>query len=172
MSNVVDESSPCVRAFGEPGSDRLPGEALRYLNVIDVITVLLTASVSGVVAWFVFESLRVMILAIILLVVATAIIFEIQIMNRLRVRNTSFTVTGDEIYIVRGLLVRRFTSIATSQVLNVEITEGPILRRFGLVKIRFTCIADVEPLGPVTPVMAETIRSAVLFTQMLGRRGA
>lgn len=137
MSNVVDGTSPCMRPFGEPGSDRLPGEALRYLNVIDVITVLLTASVSGVVAWFVFEPLRV-ILAIILLVVATAIIFEIQIMNRLRVRNTSFTVTGDEIYIVRGLLVRRFTSIATSQVLNVEITEGPILRRFGLVKIRFT----------------------------------
>ncbi|TFD28543.1 PH domain-containing protein [Cryobacterium lyxosi] len=171
MSNFADNSSPRVRAFGEPGSDRLPNEALRYLNAIDAATALVTASAVSIVAWFVFEPLRVVILTVIMLGVAAAIAFEIQIMNRLRMRNTSFTVTGDEIYIVRGLFFRRFTSIATSQVLNVEITEGPVLRKFGLVKIRFTCIVAVEPLGPITPAVATAIRSTVLLKQTPACRG-
>ncbi len=81
------------------------------------------------------------------------------------VANTSYTVTPDYVYIARGWLWRRSTVIATAQILNVEIVQGPLLRAFDAVSVRFTCISEVEGLGPLERDAAERIRATVLRAQ-------
>ena len=55
--------------------------------------------------------------------------------------------------------------IATPQVLNVEIVQGPLLRAFDVVSVRFTCITDIERLGPLRREAAEEARMTVLRSQ-------
>ncbi|WP_158270348.1 PH domain-containing protein [Mycetocola zhujimingii] len=163
MPTSSSEHHSATRLFGEPGDLGLPAQALKYLNLVDCLAISITAAGLGAIAWLVAEPpVREIVLVIIALGLATGLTFEIRMLNRIVVRKTSYTVTRDEVYIARGLLFRKYVSIPAPQVLNVEIAEGPLLRKFGLVKIRFTCITDVEALGPITPAAAESIRSTVL----------
>lgn len=166
MPIATDQHDAQLRSFGADGDQRLPERALRYLNYIDFLSITISLAVVAVIAWFVFEPpVRTVILAIAAAAWVIGVLFEIRFLNRILVRKTSYSVTRDEVYIARGMFFRRFTSIPVPQILNVEILEGPVLRKFALVKVRFTCITDIEPLGPLSPEAAEEIRDTVLTAQ-------
>lgn len=150
---------------GSPGADRLAARAGTYLNLRDAtVTLVVGALVAGVAVVIPDPALRVVVWAGTALLVLVSLLVELPWLNRVRVRTTSYTVTPDFIYVVRGRLWRRSVLIATPQVLNVEIVQGPLLRSFGLVAMRFTCITETEWLGPLDPDSADRARATVLHS--------
>lgn len=148
------------------GTHRLAPAALRYQNTSDIIlaavgTPLLAAATLLIpdLTW------RLWILIGLGFFTVVGLVIDIPFVNRWEVRNTSYTVTPEVVFIRRGLLVRRTTTLSTAQILNVEIVQGPLLRAFDLVKVRFTCIADVEGITGVTEDAAREIRDTILASQ-------
>ena len=150
-------------SFGDSGESRLPPTALRYLNLVDVISTSATALVV-IAAAIAFLPPEWRVAAVIAIIVASlvGVGVELPLLNRLRVRHTSYTVTSEIVYLARGVLIRRIVTLPAAHVLNVEIVQGPILRRCDLVTIRFVTITAIEPLGPLTPDAARVIRASIL----------
>ena len=61
--------------------------------------------------------------------------------------------------------MQRTTTLSTAQILTVEVAQGPLLRAFKLVRVRFVCIADVEALTGLSAEAAEVIRETILQSQ-------
>lgn len=142
---------------------RLPAEALGYLGARSAIEVGVTGLAgAAAIVWLVPDTWRNIAWAILSFLVILGVVVEVPILNRLIVRNTSYEVTGDAVRIHRGMLFRRDIVIATAQLLNVTIVDGPLLRRRGLAKVSFSTIAHVEPLGPVKAQEAERLRRLAL----------
>lgn len=119
--------------------------------------------VAAVVTSQVFDGgTRTFVLLLLVVLTALSLAVELPVLNRLRVRHTSYSVQPGFVYITRGALVRRSVFIASHQIQNVETVQGPLLRRFGFVKVRLKCITDVESLGPLDPSAVLAIRRAVL----------
>jgi membrane protein YdbS with pleckstrin-like domain len=148
---------------GAPGTTTLPGSAASYwsthslIGAVGVLAVVLAVALWAggrdaleAAAW----------IAVPLVAVLTAV--DVLILNPLRLASWSYTVTPDAVYIARGRFVRTSLVMPTAQVLNVEIAEGPILRAFGMVRVRFVCIGDGPVIGPVRPAEAEALRRRVM----------
>lgn len=145
----------------------LPAAAITYLNVRSVLE-LATVGIVGVailLSWVPSGWQPTVVAALLALIVVGGSV-EIPVLNRLQVRRTSYEVTEDAVRIRRGMLLRRDVVIATAQLLNVTIIDGPILRRFGLVKIAFVTIANVELLGPIEVGHAHELRLRALAPQL------
>lgn len=169
---VVDLEGGAPPVAGHPGAERLPRRALSYLNARDGLgTVILAALLAGAAAFITDPALRTTAWIGVLVLTIAGVLVELPWLNRIQTRATSYTVTTRYIYIVRGRLRRHSVMIATPQVLNVEIVQGPLLRAFGLVSVRFTCITEFERLGPLTPEAAERARAQVLASQTGERDG-
>lgn len=97
--------------------------------------------------------------------VVIALLIELPWLSRRHVECSSYTVTPDFVYIARGSLIRRSRTISTAQILNVETVQGPLTRRFGMLFVRFTCVAGIESLGPLDTDAADAVRAVVLKTQ-------
>lgn len=79
-----------------------------------------------------------------------------------------YTVTAQECRITRGRFVQRVTTLATRQILHTEVSQGPILRIFGLAEVRFSLVVGGHDLAPVAAQEAERIR-AMLVGEGSGR---
>lgn len=153
-------------AHGTPGDRSLAPRALTYLNVRESLTTVVVAVVlCAAVAFLPDPVWRAILWAVVSALTVVSLAIELPWLNRREVANTSYTVTPDYVYIARGWLWRRSTVIATAQILNVEIVQGPLLRAFDAVSVRFTCISEVEGLGPLERDAAERIRATVLRAQ-------
>lgn len=151
---------------GSPGREPLAPRSLAYLNTRDgAITAFATAILAVATGFLPDPALRVILWAVLGVLAAVSLLVELPWLNRMQVRRTSYTVTPDFVYITRGWLWQRSIVIATPQVLNVEIVQGPLLRAFDVVSVRFTCLADIEGLGPLTREAAERVRTTVLRSQ-------
>lgn len=150
-------------AAGDPGAERLADSAMRYWNIRSTVgaALLLAAGLAAVLIfraeWMFFWGPWVLAPIVVL---GTAL--DVLVINRVQFQNYSFTVTSEFVYVARGRLFRRSATIPTSQILNVETVQGPLLAAMGLVAVRFTCLLDVDGIGPVLPDSAEQIRRAVL----------
>ena len=141
----------------------LPPQALKYVNtraILDVIAV--TVVVAALIMWLAPEQWRLPAVVILVLLLIAGLAVDLPFINRLSVRSTSYELDQAAVRIRRGILISRDTVISTAQLLNVTIVQGPLLRRFGLVKIAFTTIANVEPLGPLSADEAESLRVRAL----------
>lgn len=94
-----------------------------------------------------------------LLLVGTALtaLVEIPYFDKLKVRFTTFSANSERVVVRRGRWLRKVTTIPSRQILSVEVVEGPLLRRFALVNVRFTCISEIERLGPLEPAVARDL---------------
>ncbi|OMH32460.1 hypothetical protein BGP79_07295 [Tersicoccus sp. Bi-70] len=141
----------------------MPPVALRYTTIRSLLTVLpVTAVLSAGILLFLPESWRFLVLGILLVVVVVGTVADLCLFNRWSVRNTRYSVDASSVRIRHGRLLVRETTIATAQLLNVTVNEGPLLRHWGLARVTFTCISEVEPLGPLTVAEAESVRSRAL----------
>lgn len=152
---------------GAPGEHGLAPEALRYANILTSLS-LGAVAVGGAAAVLLLVQdtgwrLAALIAMVVLLAAGAAL--DLLVLNPIQVRSSSYTATSDFVYIARGRWVRRTVLIATSQILNVETAQGPILRALDVVKVRLTCIADVEAIVPLTPAAAEALRAVVMDAQ-------
>ena len=145
----------------------LPATAFAYLNIRSMLELTAAGAVgAALVAWLAPVAWRpVAYIALTTLLVA-GLLIEIPIVNRLQVRSASFEVMEHAVRIRRGILLRRDILIAATQLRNVTITDGPLLRRYGLVKVDFVTIAHFEPLGPVTAEQAARLRSHALASHL------
>ncbi|MFE4194712.1 PH domain-containing protein [Paenarthrobacter sp. NPDC056912] len=141
----------------------LPPVALRYLMIRSTVEVLTTGTLlCGLVLWLVPGSWSAPSIAVMAILIAAGLIVDVPIVSRLTMRHTSYAVDTDAVRVKRGFLLSKDTVLSTAQILNVAIIEGPLLRRFGLAKVRFTTLNHVEPLGPVERGVAEEIRREAL----------
>lgn len=153
-------------AHGGPGRDVLAPRALAYLNLRDtIVTIAVATGVAVGIAFVPDDTVRIALWVALAVLTASSLLIELPWLNRMQVRHTSYTVTTEYVYITRGWLWRRTVVIATPQILNVEIVQGPMLRAFDVVSVRFTCIADIERLGPLRREAAEDARLTVLRSQ-------
>lgn len=161
--NQVKGRQPVTASPVQEYSNRLPSSALRYVNLRSMVEIaVLAVGVTAAVVLFVPPAWRLAAWIVLAISVMVGAAVDVPIINRLQVRSTSFEVTHDAVYIRRGILLRRDTIISTAQLLNVTVVDGPLLRRYGLVKVAFATIAHVEPLGPLTADHAEQLRSLAL----------
>lgn len=152
---------------GAPGEHALAPGALRYKNFVAALAVLAIA-LAGTTATLLLvhdETWRTGLLIALGAVLSVAAAADLIVFNRIEVRSTSYTATAEFVYIARGRWLRRSVVIATSQILNVETSQGPILRALDLVKVQLTCIADVTPISPLTPAAARALQDVVMHAQ-------
>lgn len=157
---------------GAAGARLLPARARAYLNVRDASVAVVVGALGVAAASFIPDpTTRVVAWVVIAGFVASTLVIELPVLNRLHVRTTSYTVSADYVYIARGWLLRRSLLISTTKVLNVEIVQGPLLRRFGLVTMRIASVIEHENLGPLEPAEAERLRGIILDSQGEPDRG-
>jgi membrane protein YdbS with pleckstrin-like domain len=157
--------SSVLPASGSPGVARLPRSAAPYWSTHSVLgAVGVLAVVLPLVLWLGGRGALETAAWIAVPVVAVLTLVDVLVLNPLRLANRSYTVTADAVYIARGRFVRTTLVMPTAQVLNVEIAEGPLLRAFGMVRVRFVCIGDGPVIGPVLPGEAEALRRRVMGT--------
>lgn len=96
----------------------------------------------------------------------TAII-DIPFIDPARTRSVSFGLEGDFLRIRHGIFVRQDIVLPTDRILNITVVQGPILRVFGLAKIRFATISHFVPLGPLDVDEALRFRGEVQARQDL-----
>lgn len=148
------------------GKHRLDPAALKYHTAVDLILAVVgTPLLAAATLLIPDHTWRTGALIAIVALSVIGLLVDIPFVNRWEVRNTSYTVTPDVVFIRRGLLIRRTTTISTAQILNVEVVQGPLLRAFGLVKVRFTCISEVEGITGITESAAAEIRDIILRSQ-------
>lgn len=154
--------------LGQKGTAKLPPRALGYLNARAVLELVAGAlAIALTVSWIFDGDLRVVLLPVLGVLTVVSLCVELPVLNRLRLRYTSYSVEPGYVYITRGAIIRSSVLIPTRNILNVETVEGPLLRRFGFVKVRFRCITDTESLGPLDPAAVVDIRRAIAY---LGER--
>jgi membrane protein YdbS with pleckstrin-like domain len=158
-----DSMTPMPPATADLLDAHLPPVALRYLTARSGIE-LATSALAGVAALVTFLPRAWLAPALILLAVVAILGFGVDfgLVNQMRMAYTTYSVSADVVLICRGRFFRRTTFIPTAQILNVECAQGPILRGFGLMNVKFVCITDVERLGPLSAQDAEVIRRFVL----------
>lgn len=154
------------RTFATPShayASTLPPLALRYLMVRSAVEVLTTGTVAcGLVVLLVPRDWLAASLAVMASLIAAGLLIDVPILSRLTMRHTSYEVNACAVRVKRGFLFSKDTVVSTAQILNVAIVEGPLLRRWGLAKVRFTTLSHVEPLGPLKRSEAEEIRRQAL----------
>lgn len=157
------DASGQIPSFQSSGSEGMPGEARGYLNLRTFIDVIVIAGMLGAVSFILLPlEIRAIALTAELAFFGILTVYEFLVINRLRMQYTTYSVDASQVHIARGKVFRQAVTISTAQIFNIEIRQGPLLRHFGLVKVKFICIADVEPLGPLTTTAAETIRNTIL----------
>lgn len=151
---------------GTRGDRSLAPRALAYLNIREGLSTLLISVALGVGIAFLPDAMwRGILWGVLAALAVISLAIELPWLNRKEVENTSYTVTPAYVYLTVGWLWRRSTVISTAQILNVEIVQGPLLRAFDAVSVRFTCISEVEALGPLERDAAEHVRATVLRAQ-------
>ncbi|MGM1029809.1 MAG: PH domain-containing protein [Actinomycetota bacterium] len=155
---------------GDPGALRLAPGALRYKNTVAALAVSAVALAGIGATLLLVESpaWRIGLLVSLGVLLAASAAVDLLVLNPIEVRSSSYTATPDFVYIARGRWMRRTVVIATSQILNVETSQGPILRALDLVKVQLTCIAEVEAIVPVTRAAARELQDVVLGAQRVG----
>jgi uncharacterized protein len=78
-----------------------------------------------------------------------------------RHRYYRFGLVGDCVVIVRGKFILRRSTYPLPRILYVQTRQGPVLRRYGLVKVHLGTIAGPHSLGPLSQAEAEEFRGAV-----------
>lgn len=144
-------------------ADRLPEGALKYLHAVTGLqAAAITAGGVPLAIWLLDDPWDVRVAAAVGALVVVSLILELALLNPLRVRWTRYEVDRTAVRIRRGRLLKRHMVIPAAQLLNVTVIQGPLLARWGLAKVTFTCIAHPEQLGPIALEDAEEIRSAAL----------
>lgn len=153
---------PEVPRLGELGEQRLPVRALSYMNARALCEVGASVAVLSVAAWwFLSGGGRVLAFVAIAALAGVAVVVELPWLNRRRVKYTTYSLDSRFVYMTRGAVFRRSVLLPMRQILNVETVEGPMLRAFGFVNVRFSCITEVESLGPLDAEAVLMIRRAV-----------
>ncbi len=162
-----------ISASTEPPRDGAPGEhslapgALRYRTILGAVAILAVGAIATALTLLLVHEpgWRLGVLIAVAVFVVLSAVTDLLVLNRIEVRSTSYTATPDFVYVARGRWFRRTTVVATTQILNVEIAQGPLLRSLGLVKVTLTRIADEEAISPLTPAAASELQSVVLGAQ-------
>lgn len=145
-----------------PGTHRLPVEVLRLWHLNTVVTCLvLVGVIVGIHHWWDPPVVRVLFWPVVGLVVLVGVA-DLVFGNLLRHRHYSYTITEQEVYVAKGLLMRHTMNLAVPQILSIHVISGPLQRIFGLASVRFTCVVEGESLGPVPAREAERIKRVVL----------
>lgn len=176
IENQADDSGSSLESARSPRlyayENKLPRVALKYLMVHAALEVLGVGLVSSMALfWLLPVDWKLPALAVMMVLIIMGLIVDVPIISRLTMRYTSYHVDSDAVRISRGILFSKDMVLSTAQILNISIVDGPLLRKFGLAKVRFTTLNHVEPLGPVSLENAIAIRQEALATYLKADNG-
>lgn len=98
-------------------------------------------------------------------VIAVSMLLESLILIPRRYRFYRYALLKDCIVIVRGRMFVRQAAVPLHQVLYLHTRQGPILRRYGLLKINVGTIAEPHSVGPLS---MEAVREFQLAVRVRG----
>lgn len=95
--------------------------------------------------------------------VVAAILESVLVLPR-RHRSYRYAVADGTVVVESGALVRHQLVVPLHHVLYVETHQGPVLRAYGLTRLRLGTIADPRSVGPLDLEAAQVLRGAVEAT--------
>lgn len=161
-SSHQDPPGSPARPSGDAGESRLPRRALQGWHATTLATALPACAVIIVAAVWWGDPIGLTLMWVLLGLITALALLDLAVINRVRHRGYSYTVSDDAVYIAKGALVRHTVDLAVPQVLSVHVIRGPVHRALGLASVRFVSVVDGESLGPVDVVEAERIKQVVL----------
>ena len=140
-----------------PPENKLPGLVLVLwrLHCLGGAALLLGAVALGRHLWPNLLTNWVAVAAIGLATVSIAL--ELLLITRLRHRYYRYQTASDALSIRTGCLFAKHLVIPASQVLYVDVQQGPLARRWGLCKVNIGTLGSVHPLGPIEAFAAKRI---------------
>jgi membrane protein YdbS with pleckstrin-like domain len=167
MTTNLNEIPPPI---GEAGESRLPAAALRYARIESLLGFLIFIGVGAALVFFIKNpDFTGVFVRVVLPLVALWMIFDVLIYQSIQFKNYSYTITPDYVYRAKGRFFRRTITISVPQILNIGLSQGPLLKMQGLVYLHVTCITESEKLGPLLPEAAQSIRASILESQVRGK---
>ncbi|KJQ52458.1 PH domain-containing protein [Microbacterium sp. SA39] len=145
-----------------PSKRRLPRKAITYARTRTAVESALLATVGTVATAvlapgdarpFWFGAVGVLVLVIVAV--------DIPCIDRARILSVSYDVDKGFVRLRRGIVFVEDIVVPIERILNVAIVQGPILRVFGLVRIRFVTISRFDALGPLDLDVALRLRAEV-----------
>jgi uncharacterized protein len=80
-----------------------------------------------------------------------------------------YRLTDEQLFIQRGLFVRRQTLIPLVRVQNVDTAQGPIARRFGLSEVAVSTAANTMTIPALSDDVAEELRDRIADLARIAR---
>lgn len=157
------EPVPVTSAGGVPdaGWQGLPGATLRAWHVDNVLGLIGVTLVLGSLALLGHPLVvQPWLLPLAGLAVLAAVLESAVVLPRLH-RSYRYTLSTGSVVVESGGLVRRQLVVPLHQVLYVETHQGPVLRGYGLTRVRLGTIADPRSVGPLTRDAAQALCRAV-----------
>lgn len=121
------------------------------------VGVLLTAAICTAIIFFRWPVPLTPIIA----VAVTILIIDLLLIP-MRQRWYRYAVTPDHCRIEHGRFMHTTTSLSSHQILQTEVSQGPLLRMLGLAEVRFVLVTGGVELAPVAAEEAERIRATIL----------
>lgn len=141
----------------------MPDAAARYLWVQSIVAAVIGwGIVAGLVAWLVPDPWRMWILIAVGALFVLGVAVEAPWNARRTVRLTRYWVDEDVVRIRRGGIFSSEIEIPTAQILDVTISEGPLLRRWDFAEVSFRVLTRSEEISPVSKEEATALRERVL----------
>lgn len=117
--------------------------------------------IAGAVAAYIYWSWPWWVVAVAVLLLVLDLFFSVFLIPVLRWRRWRYEVFEQEIYIQRGILIRRRTIIPMLRVQHVDTKQGPILKRFSLATVTVSTAATTHEIPALSDTEASDLRDRI-----------
>lgn len=134
----------------------LPGRALAAWRAEAVLAALALGAIAFVVGWVWLDhaGIRLALLAGAVLVLVWLVLDLLVLLPRRHVA-WSVRVDGTVLEVVEGVLIVRRLRVPLTQVLYVDVRQGPVVRVLGLSRVRVGTLGSAHDVGPLAPDVAD-----------------
>lgn len=145
----------------DPAWQQLPAATLRAWHVDNLLGLLLWLALLGLLAALGRPQLaQLLLLPLAGLGVMAAAVESALVLPR-RHRSYRYAASTGSVVVESGVMVRHQLVVPLHQVLYVETHQGPVLRAYGLTRVRLGTIADPKSVGPLTRDAARAMCAAI-----------
>ena len=136
----------------------LPGRALAAWRAEAVLAALALGAIAFVVGWVWLDhaGIRLALLAGAVLVLVWLVLDLLVLLPRRHVA-WSVRVDGTVLEVVEGVLIVRRLRVPLTQVLYVDVRQGPVVRVLGLSRVRVGTLGSAHDVGPFAPEVADAL---------------
>ncbi|SIS47885.1 PH domain-containing protein [Salimicrobium flavidum] len=117
--------------------------------------------IAGSIASYIYWSWPGWVIALAVVLFLIDLLLSVYLIPVLRWRRWRYEVFEQEIYIQRGILIRRRTIIPMLRVQHVDTKQGPILKRFSLATVTVSTAATTHEIPALSDSEASALRDRI-----------